>query len=54
MKKITAIFAIVALLSFASPALAGGHGGGGGGGGDDITVTNNNGAYVKNDVDVSA
>src|SRR3989344_5165811 len=51
MKKITAVFAIVALLSFASPALAhGGHYGSS----DDITVTNHNSASVRNTVNVSA
>src|SRR3989344_4819262 len=51
MKKITAIFAIVALLSFASPALAhGGHHGSS----DDVTVTNHNSASVTNTVNVSA
>src|SRR3989344_1582078 len=51
MKKITAVFAIVALLSFASPALAhGGHYVSS----DDITVTNHNSASVRNTVNVSA
>ena len=50
MKKITAIFAIVALLSFATPALANGWNWNNA----DITVNNTNDAYVRNDVNVSA
>mgnify|MGYP001571674968 CR=1 FL=1 len=51
MKKIIAMFAIVAVLGFTSPASANTWWWSNN---SDITVTNTNDAYVKNDVDVSA